>query len=135
VDRLDPSGLFTTKNRKKPPTNRNSIQCDGQGGITLSLPPIKPDTPDCLADCARRHEQSHKEDANLSSPGVCLNVPAGIVVEYSSPKERRTSERKACDIQIECLKNWPTCKTGPCNQATIQNSIEIVKAYCAQVTQ
>ncbi len=95
---------------------RNTILCDGKGGIRVQLGWIgMGDDVRCLADCYETHENSHKADALAFDPNICKGKDDGAKLKYSSVAERNASERKAYTAEIDCLtpqlaKVGPVCK-------------------------
>jgi RHS repeat-associated protein len=140
VNLMDPSGrIATARRRKKPGPSDNTIVCDGRGGIRLQLPGAV-GKPGCLVDCLRAHENVHRKDAQASNPRVCQGVPNGIAIEFldSDGSELRNTERKACEAQIQCLRNRLNTQCGRdtgCSDQTLLLSITLVEADCAKKTQ
>jgi hypothetical protein len=52
--------------------------------------------------CIKVHEQSHADDANADN--ACKGAPDGYQVIADSPAQRRESEIKAYQKELECLQ-------------------------------
>ena len=135
VSYVDPMGLWKTTGRTTVPANSppNTIECDGAGGIRPRVV-VKDGTPACIIDCLTRHEQRHADDARAASPNVCRGKPAGVIVEYSTYTEGAASEKSACRIQLDCLKDYekqdPGCRASDCTDLALAFNIMLVEAYC-----
>lgn len=110
----DPFGL--SKNTGKPADpNKNTIVCDGKGGIRVQLSRdygLLPDLAKCVGDCVRQHEELHIMQALLSNPTVCIGAQDGIQVGYSNNIEQDRSEIAGYAREKQCLeekKKRETC--------------------------
>jgi hypothetical protein len=101
---------------------RNTILCDGKGGIRVQLGFIGlADDVRCLQDCYEVHENSHKADALAADPDICKGkddgskLKYGIVAARNTPAEkteRNASEYKAYTAEINCIRPQ-LAKVGP----------------------
>jgi RHS repeat-associated protein len=78
----------------------STIFCDGLGDIAIHLIQENP----CWDDCTREHEESHRETALQTNPGVCLNQSAGTQVFIGSVADTYRDEIKAYDKELDCLR-------------------------------
>lgn len=98
VNQTDALGLLSTGGKDP---GLNTIVCDGSGGIRVQLGNIGGNK--CLADCAQKHEEVHIADALAINKDICKGKEDGICILWT-PEERKPSEVKASDAEIDCLK-------------------------------
>ena len=131
---IDPSGLQQVGTI--PPDPRlNTIVCNSHGGIDVQigypqgLGDGSPKAIQCLMDCARVHEQSHREDALASNPKVCKGKgKAGRVVAFA-PEPLRASEIKADEAELACLRNQLENGCKGCGPIILQEISEVEKDH------
>ncbi len=130
---VDPFGLWGLMG---PDPSKNTLVCNGKGGIKVQIGPMSKAQKDCgIADCAKEHEESHIADAMAKNPGVCggffFDAPADILVGAQPGKESRESEYKAYGVTISCLKKKLMCTDPKCKaliELNISNS-EAMRNY------
>ena len=99
----DPLGLWEADPSRPAPTN--TIVCRGQR-IATQIQTLSPSDPsNCLLGCMQLHEQIHQDEANSSNPGACNGVPDGVGVRPSNWTEYYSSEIRAYEAEIECLRS------------------------------
>jgi RHS repeat-associated protein len=102
VSNADPLGLFAVA---PPKPGINTIVCDGDGGIEPQLLTLDPGNELCgLGDCIRAHEMSHIEDVKKQNRSICKDKKKGMRVVASSKAESASTEIKAANAEIACLK-------------------------------
>lgn len=86
----------------------NTIKCDGSGGIAVQTEGTgNAATTACLGDCIRRHEESHRSDALAANADICNGATAGNIVTVNTHAERKDTEVRASNVEINCLKAKP----------------------------
>jgi uncharacterized protein RhaS with RHS repeats len=128
VSSIDPHGLavWGTDGTMVSPME-NTIICDGDGKVDIHLQPLDPMDEECVGDCIRKHENSHRWDALKYNARICAGKPAGTLVRVRSDG-RNATEIKASDVEIACLKS--KLKAQSCGKCD-----EIVRARIEQVTE
>jgi hypothetical protein len=93
----------------------NTIKCDGSGGIVVQAQGTgNAAQTACLKDCIVKHEESHKADALAANAKICDGAAAGNIVTVDTAAERKATEVKASNVEIDCLRARPetaACKT------------------------
>lgn len=102
---IDPYGLEAFGSRELAEPWRNTIICDGSGGIVVQVPlDISPNRLRCgVRDCKAEHENYHLGQALKRSPNICLGQRRGAVVPALEQAERVKEEINAHGIEINCL--------------------------------
>ncbi len=100
----------------------NTIKCDGKGGIVVQAEGTGNAVQTaCLKDCIIRHEESHKTDALAANAKICKGATSGNIVTVNTAAERKATEVKASNVEVNCLKAKPetkACKTIIANRIT-----------------
>jgi RHS repeat-associated protein len=125
---IDPHGLsvWGTDGTMVSPME-NTIICDGKDMVAIHLQPLDPLDEECIGDCMRKHENSHRLDALRYNARICAGKPAGTLVRVRSDG-RNATEIKAYDIEIACLKaKLKPLTCGKCD--------EVVRARIEQATE
>jgi RHS repeat-associated protein len=122
VNGTDPYGLKWRAGKTKLP-GRNTIICDGKGGVDFQLEDPRND--ECFIECIRKHEQVHKDDALASDKDVCKGKPAGVYVG-ATPEEVGASDEKAYKAEFKCLEDLKKTACPDCIDK-IQKQIDYVK--------
>jgi RHS repeat-associated protein len=103
----DPFGLWKNKGVPADP-NKDTIVCDGQGGIRVQLDrnlQLLPERKECLGPCTVQHEEVHKRDALASNPKICKGSADGIQIGFSNDLEGDRSEIAAHKVGIQCIED------------------------------
>lgn len=116
----DPKGLFYLGGESNNDGNGRVI-CDH--GVLIPVIQVPPPYDQCpiFSICARVHEMSHIQDANLKNPGLCHWYSPLIGQKYLTPSsdvEKKFTELKAYDAEWTCLDDFQRkqkCKNGECN--------------------
>lgn len=96
-----------------PDPSKNTIICDGKGGIEIQLQPLNEKEEKCgIGECIRVHEEVHRQETLKQNKNVCKGMPRGLRIGMSDP-ERKTSEIKAYNAEIRCLKAKLKCGECP----------------------
>jgi RHS repeat-associated protein len=131
----DPSGWWETRGPGPDPNMAGPYT--GCGGDGFPVPVVPTKGPACLRRCAEYHERSHVVDIMMAAPGICIGKPARTIIR-GSEQEERASERRACQIQLDCLRalmeQKKKCPDGQCTIPDIKNAIFTVELYCLQVS-
>ncbi|MFA6162539.1 MAG: DUF4157 domain-containing protein [Methylobacter sp.] len=105
----------------------NTIKCDGSGGIVVQAEGTgNAAQTACLRDCIIQHEESHKTDALAANANICNGATSGNIVTVNTAAERRATEVRASNVEINCLRAKP--ETDAC-RATIADRIRQMIAY------
>jgi RHS repeat-associated protein len=129
ISLIDPGGLGPVIGGPVRP-NQNTVVCNGHGRMQVHLSNA-PD-PACIKGCQRAHEEQHIRDLDAANPTICLGVPAGLKVTFSSRKELAGAEIAATQIELQCLsmlKGGPSC--SDCSQKDIDQRIDQLRRYLA----
>jgi RHS repeat-associated protein len=100
VGNFDVRGLWVART-KPPPAHITTIVCKGGKAV----PRLGPDTEAnsrCVNRCIISHERQHAEEA--SAQNACAGKPDDVAVATSTPAERVSSEIKAYERQMKCLR-------------------------------
>jgi hypothetical protein len=133
-------GFWISGARLRASVNINTMATDGNGGIKIV---IGNDTKDkdkkCCLDCITKHEQSHKADALQQNPNIGRDatgksLPVDMIVNFSSDKERYSSEIKAHTIEKKCLEESLSTAKSECKR-WIQNRITSTQGMIDLYTQ
>lgn len=122
IDNSDPSGLFTTTRQRA----GNTVVCDGKGGLKIQLLTIKDP---CLIDCARQHELSHVIDIRSRNPSICVGQARGTGIAPSDDAERKWTEIRASQEEINCLKRKLKDNCGGNCRARIEARIKQMEQF------
>jgi RHS repeat-associated protein len=137
VNLIDPSGLWVTA---PPDPSKNTVICDGRGGMAIQVPQLTRWTPDkraCLGECTILHELTHKQDIERASPKVCVGQAKGRLVvasgrtQAAADAQRAASERNACRAQLACLERKSAGASCECEQY-LEQEIKRIRDYCDQ---
>jgi hypothetical protein len=110
------------------PATTNTIVCDGSGGIRVQIGTANhPSSLPCLVNCLTRHEESHRADALAANAEVCSGAANGSQVNFG-PGEQNPSERRASQVEIDCLNAALPTATATC-RPIIQQRITQMIAY------
>ncbi len=99
-NKLDILGMWVAR-PDPPPANITTIVCQG-GSAVPRLAPNTSDNSRCVNRCIISHERQHADEANAQ--GACAGKPDGVAVAASSNAERVSSEIKAYQRELKCLK-------------------------------
>lgn len=106
---IDPKGYYQTEPDGLAPYNKNTIICDGKGGITTQLSPnMNADRLRCgVRHCNLQHELSHLADAMRANASVCVTrfwpKPERTLVRPSTDEEAFVGEIKGYGVEGKCL--------------------------------
>jgi len=105
----------------------NTIKCDGSGGIVVQAEGTgNAAQTACLGDCIIQHEESHRTDALAANANICNGATSGNIVTVNTAAERKATEVRASNVEINCLRAKP--ETDAC-RATIADRIRQMIAY------
>lgn len=129
VQKVDPLGLFRTAGPAHP--SKNTIVCDGKGGIRVQYGTVnEPGTDPCVANCVIEHEKSHAEDALKENPDICKGKKDGTEVVAEGNKQKQQTEKKAYQVEIDCLNNSKSDPCSPdCENQYIEQRIKQIKDF------
>src|SRR5574337_1653454 len=103
---------WTVNGRASPA--RNTIVCDGSGGIRVQVSNANDATGfGCVGDCVLRHEESHKADALAANAKVCDGSADASQLNFSAG-EQKPSEIKASQVEIDCLNAKKPSASATC---------------------
>ncbi|OPY75276.1 MAG: hypothetical protein A4E63_00387 [Syntrophorhabdus sp. PtaU1.Bin050] len=107
----------------------NTIVCNGSGGIDTQLGATgNAQQTACLRDCIEAHEQSHRSDALAENANICSGTTAGKTVCPSNAAQRKDTEIRASNVEINCLKGKLPTADATC-KPIINARITQIEAY------
>ncbi len=108
---------------KIPPSNKNTIITDGQGGIIPYLKAVRPKEKGCLLKCFEIHENVHIQDAlnDFRKRKIIIPKKKNQLVVHSHFAELVLSEVKAYSCEISCLKQISGDKCKKIAQARVEH--------------
>ncbi|MDO4411349.1 MAG: RHS repeat-associated core domain-containing protein, partial [Akkermansia sp.] len=108
---------------KIPPSNKNTIITDGQGGIIPYLKAVRPKEKGCLLKCFEIHENVHIQDAlnDFRKRKIIIPKKKNQLVVHSHFAELVLSEIKAYSCEISCLKQISGDKCKKIAQARVEH--------------
>jgi RHS repeat-associated protein len=121
-NRVDPLGLWHAGEVTK---EKNTIVCDGKGGIRLQLEDLKdPIHIKCLLPGLTAHEQCHKDETLKTSPDVCKGKPDGAMIVRDTDDELNATEISCIPKEID--KNWEMAKANKeCRCSVVDRNIDL----------
>jgi hypothetical protein len=109
-------------------TSKNTIVCDGSGGIRVQIGTGNDPTGlACMRDCLTNHEASHRADALAANATVCTGKADGSQVNFGTG-EQKPSEIKASQVEIDCLNTKLPAASAAC-KPRVQARITQMIAY------